>query len=127
VKGSLLTCTSQRRPAELCPEASRSIADAIVHVPAPERLADEAVGLLTFARVLGRDQLRRWLDARDLENELLAGCSCELRLVADRDHESAGPADHAVGIVAVEVADIEPARLAGSQDHRQAVDDDAAR
>ena len=65
--------------------------------------------------------------AGELQHQLAPDRFGKLRPVVDRDHEGARPADHAVGVVDVEIVDVEDARHAALGHQRQAVDGDALR
>src|SRR6185503_20387912 len=62
--------------------------------------------------------------AGDLQEQLAAGGGLELAPLLDRNHERSGAADHAIGVVEVELGKVEEA-LRQLEHDRQAVDDDA--
>src|SRR4051812_41590667 len=75
----------------------------------------------------GRDDARRRLAPGDLQHQLGAHRVAHLLALADRHHECARAADHAVLVIDVELLDIDRAGLWFFQHDRQAVDGDALR
>src|SRR5437764_10000158 len=77
--------------------------------PLPHHLADGAGDARRFGR--------HWNDAwcpvlpRDVQHQLGADRVLELLALADRHDEGAGPADHAILVVHVEILDIDRIRL----------------
>ena len=68
---------------------------------------------------------RRRQRSGEFQHQLAPDRLGKLRPVVDRDHEGAGPADHAVGVVPVEIGDVIGAGEAAAGHQRQAVDGDA--
>src|SRR5262245_60713780 len=106
------------------PWRDSSIREAAVHVVAPLLLADEAIGAFRRGGCLHAHHPGGLLVAGNLQKQLAAGGGLELVALLDGDHERAGAADHAIGVVEVELGKVEEA-LRQLEHDRQAVDDDA--
>ena len=91
------------------------------HICSP--MVQETRGCL---RLHGHDA-RRGRELGDLEDQLGADRLLELRALAHRNHEGAGPADHAILEIDVEIVDIHAEAVGPVEHQRQAVDGDAGR
>ncbi len=74
---------------------------------------------------LGPQGPQRRSTPRDLHEQLAPDGGLELGDIHHRHHEGSDTADHAGGIVEIEVGEVEEARSAGPEHNGQAVYDDA--
>ena len=97
----------------------------VASVPFPDLFADQAVVAVgRGADILGEPEPFGRHDPRDFEDELAPDGFGEFRPFPDRDHESAGAADHAVFVIEVEVIEVPLHAVAVPGHQRQAVDGD---
>ena len=105
-----------QRPTAILPSGSLTASPPSVqfalfaHPLLAQFLADEAVDALLARRLGGGDHLR--LAADDLEHQLAADRGGELIGGPHHDQEGAGPADDAILVIDIEIADRGEARLA---------------
>src|SRR5205807_10197365 len=97
--------------------------DPIAPAPLPHLFADRAGDAWRIRR--GGNNARLAAILRNVEHQLGADRLLEFLALADRHHEAARSADHAVLVIDIEVLDIDRAGLRLLQHDWQAVDDNA--